>query len=297
MSLTVSPDQLAANRANAANSTGPRTAEGKLRSAQNARKHGFTATGFAVGVPSGPLEDLNEVAALREDLIETYRPVNSQELFAIERVALAQQAILRAARLEAGFLSNCLSESFGTNGQPRFPMNPQLTADIEISQAQNHNYLLGDGFYHLISHNNSFALMLRYQAQAERQYRRAIEEFDRLKALRGELPNEPNLSEPETNENTCTPCETNPIPPGDPAPPPAPDPCPPGSPAGDLMKKEQGPLGARLPAKGAGTQAAPGGQVGAQRGREQQPAEGVAQLAQASGVDEHRRIARDFGQR
>jgi hypothetical protein len=38
--------------------------------------------------------------------------------------------------------------------------------------------------------SNSFSLLLRYQAQAERHYRRAIEEFDRLKALRQELPNE-----------------------------------------------------------------------------------------------------------
>jgi len=219
MSHTVSPEQLAANRANAANSTGPRTPEGKLRSSQNARKHGFTASSFTVV----RLEDLNEVAALREDLVNLYHPVNSQELFALKRIALAQQAILRAARLEAGFLSNCLSESFGANGKPRFPMNPQLTADIEISQAQNLNYLLGDGFYRLISHNNSFALLLRYQAQAERHYRRAIGEFDRLKALREELRNEPNLPEPETNETTSPSCETNPIPPGDPAPAPAPD--------------------------------------------------------------------------
>ena len=31
---------------------------------------------------------------------------------------------------------------------------------------------------------------MRYKAQAERLYRRAVEDFDRLKALRHELPNE-----------------------------------------------------------------------------------------------------------
>jgi hypothetical protein len=38
-------------------------------------------------------------------------------------------------------------------------------------------------------------------AQAERQYRRALEDFDRLKALRNVLPNEPNSQlqpEPES---------------------------------------------------------------------------------------------------
>src|SRR5438270_25448 len=93
----VSEKRLTANRANAARSTGPRTPEGKARSAQNSRKHGLTAANFAVV----RLEDLQEVAHLRAGLIAVYQPVNSQELFAIERIALAQQAMLRTARLES----------------------------------------------------------------------------------------------------------------------------------------------------------------------------------------------------
>jgi hypothetical protein len=212
MSDTVSPEQLAANRANAARSTGPRTPEGKTRSAQNARKHGFTASSVAVV----RLEDLNEVAHLTEDLVNLYQPANSQELFAVERIALAQQAILRAARLEAGFFSNCLGESLNTRGEFR-PPHSQVAVDIE-TLTQERNFHLADGFHRLICQSNSFALLLRYQAQAERQYRRAIEELERLKALREELRNEPNSAETETNETTCAPCETNPIPPADPAP-------------------------------------------------------------------------------
>ena len=97
----VSRKQLAANRANAAKSTGPRTPQGKARSARNARKHGFTPSTFAVV----RLEDLQEVDHLRADLLAVYQPVNSQELFAIERLALTQQAILRAARLETGLFT------------------------------------------------------------------------------------------------------------------------------------------------------------------------------------------------
>jgi hypothetical protein len=74
----------------------------------------------------------------------------------------------------------------------------------------------------MASQSNSWSLLLRYQAQAERLYRRAVEEFERLKALREELPNEPIFeAQPEQNESPSTPSETNPSPPENPAP--APD--------------------------------------------------------------------------
>src|SRR5580698_6613312 len=99
----VSPKQLAANRANAAHSSGPKTPEGKARSAQNSTKHGFTASTFVV------------------------------------------------VRLE----------------------------DV------------------------GWSIFLRYQAQAERQYRRALEEFERLKSLPNVLPNEP-ICTPEPQQKSPT---------------------------------------------------------------------------------------------
>ena len=190
----VSPEQLAANRVNAAKSTGPRTPQGKARSTQNARKHGFTASTFAV-----------------------------------ERIALAQQAIFRAARLEAGLFTTCLNEVLDDRDTPLVGLDPDMVGDLEITRAQNRNYLLGEGFHRMASKSNSWSLFLRYQAQAERHGApsgpRAVEEFERLKALREELPNEAILeAQPEQTETTCTPSETNPSPPEDPAP--APDPPP-----------------------------------------------------------------------
>jgi hypothetical protein len=216
----VSQEQLNANRLNARKSTGPRTPQGKVRSAQNSRKHGFTASTFVVI----RLEDLQEVAHLQADLASVYQPVNSQELFALERMALAQQAILRAARLEAGLFTTCLNESLDSSGNSIIPMSRELAGDgdIEITQAQNRNYALAEGFHRMARQSNSWSLLLRYQAQAERHYRRAIEEFERLKALRPglsdqppeELPNEPIFEpQPEPNEFTYTPSGTNPLPP------------------------------------------------------------------------------------
>src|SRR6266478_3911397 len=182
----ISEKQLAANRANAARSTGPRTPQGKARSAQNARSHGFTASTFAVV----RLEDLNEVAHLTADLTALYQPVNSQELFALERIALAQQALLRAARLEAGLFTTCLDQALGRDGEPIIPMTEDLAGngDIEITRAQNRNFALGEGFHRMARNSNTWSLFLRYQAQAERHYRRAVEEFERLRAQGAAAP-------------------------------------------------------------------------------------------------------------
>ncbi len=43
----------------------------------------------------------------------------------------------------------------------------------------------------------------RYHAQAERHYRRAVEEFERLKALQQEIPNKP-ISDPQPEPNETT---------------------------------------------------------------------------------------------
>src|SRR5262245_51754436 len=183
----VSARQLAANRANAARSTGPRTPRGKARSAQNARRHGFAAADFAVV----RLEDLQAVAHLKADLVAVYQPVNAQELFAIERMAVAQQALLRAARLEAGLFTTCLNEAVDRYGDPIYPLSQELVGDLDTPRGQNRNYAVAEGFRRIVREGNVWNLFLRYQAQAERHYRRALEEFERLKGLRHELPNAP----------------------------------------------------------------------------------------------------------
>src|SRR5262245_13693746 len=48
--------QIAANRRNAARSTGPRTASGKVRSSKNALRHGFAAFGGQSPMAEGNLD-------------------------------------------------------------------------------------------------------------------------------------------------------------------------------------------------------------------------------------------------
>ncbi|MBV9503405.1 MAG: hypothetical protein JO323_00215 [Acidobacteriia bacterium] len=174
----ISEKQLAANRRNAQKSTGPVTPAGKARSAQNSRKHGFTAASFSVI----RLEDAQELENLVADLVAAYQPVNSQEHFAIERIALAQQSMLRAARLEAGLFTSCLSDAMNTDGTPIFLMSAEIAGGVDIAVQQNRNYCLSEGLTRMARQSNTFSLFLRYQAQAERQYRRAVEDFERLRA-------------------------------------------------------------------------------------------------------------------
>ena len=103
-STPISEKRLAANRANAQKSTGPRTPEGRAKSSRNATEahsaplgrdvvrgqkiaHGFRAASFAVV----RLEELDEVANFKADAIHCYKPVNAQELAAIERIAIAHR--------------------------------------------------------------------------------------------------------------------------------------------------------------------------------------------------------------
>jgi len=189
-----SSQRLAANRANAAKSTGPRTDEGKARSAANARKHGFTASKFAVV----RFEELDTFAQLRDDAIAVYQPVNSQELFAVERIAHSQLALLRCAALETGLHSDAMNECYTPGNYPKKALNDEVIRDIQATQAQNLTLCLAVGFQRVQRKWDCWRLFLRYQAQTERLYRRAIEDFERLKALRDQLPNEPiPESEPE----------------------------------------------------------------------------------------------------
>ncbi len=87
--------QIAANKANAQHSTGPRTAEGKERSSQNATKHGLTATRTLVGN-----EDANEYQQLRDGLYRDYAPANFQEEVLVDRIVSASWRTLRSRQME-----------------------------------------------------------------------------------------------------------------------------------------------------------------------------------------------------
>jgi hypothetical protein len=107
-----------------------------------------------------------------------------------------------------------LDEMMDRSARPLVPMMPDTVGvgDIEITRAQNRNLGIAEGFRRMVRQSSDvWSLMLRYQAQSERMYRRATEDFDRLKALRDEMPNEPNdLIQPEQTDEVIPVEELNP---------------------------------------------------------------------------------------
>ena len=68
----ISERQMAANRRNAQNSTGPRTAEGKARSRLNAWKHGLSGHTIVVGP-----EQQDQFQTFHDDLLKPNEPIST----------------------------------------------------------------------------------------------------------------------------------------------------------------------------------------------------------------------------
>ncbi len=98
------PRRLAANRANAQKSTGPRTPEGKARSRRNALKHG--AVSRAIVPPAlAPFESRADFDELRAALAGDLQPASPLEDLILELIAINCWRLVRVARSEAGSIA------------------------------------------------------------------------------------------------------------------------------------------------------------------------------------------------
>ena len=94
-----SQKQINANRQNATKSTGPKTPKGKAKSAQNAIKHGLTASRDVI---KG--ESQEEFDAHKQSFLDALAPRNAVEDFLADRVASLAWRLKRANRLQNQFL-------------------------------------------------------------------------------------------------------------------------------------------------------------------------------------------------
>lgn len=151
--VTAGSARAQASRINGARSRGPRTAEGKARSSQNALRHGLRAQTLVLL----PDEDAAEFHALEAALVEELAPDGVLQSILAERVARAAWRLARADRIEG--------ELFEHHGS--------RDADGDLAMA-----LIRDGHGPRTVHT-----LLRYRGAAMAEFWRALHT---LKALQAE---------------------------------------------------------------------------------------------------------------
>ena len=90
-------NQIFANRLNAKKSTGPKTAKGKLRSRENAIRHGLTAETII-----GVLENAHDYEAFEAAIVLEYQPQTTVAHELVARLASLLWRLRRATAIESG---------------------------------------------------------------------------------------------------------------------------------------------------------------------------------------------------
>src|SRR5436190_23307771 len=96
MNNTISEERVAANRANAQKSTGPKTSEGKAKSKMNAVKHGILSREVLVAG-----EDQQEFTALQEWFQEDLQPVGPMEVMLVGQIVATHWRLRRILAAES----------------------------------------------------------------------------------------------------------------------------------------------------------------------------------------------------
>jgi hypothetical protein len=198
----VSERKLEANRANALKSTGPRTEAGKARSARNATRHGLLAE--AASLLAEPNQELE---SLLDNYRTDFRPASTHEEMLVRELAVSDWRLRQITRTETGLMSVSMQQAHKSTLQPDEP-DPEAEAEppsLAETSPEIRTALLGIAW---INYNSTFALLMRYQNQARRDYFRALKQLELLRTGKaGYLPPEPpaQVAENQTKPNVAAP--------------------------------------------------------------------------------------------
>jgi len=175
--------QLAANRYNALKSTGPRTEDGKLRSRQNAMRHGLTAETVIAAI-----ENAADYRALEHALLAEYRPRSVTERELVLRLASVLWRLRRSTGIETGLfqIQGEILQRQRTRSAPRRPSpspadqtgSPPLDIDVDDAEPTidtDRWRTLSVCFLRVTNlENGSFELLSRYETALWRQVAQII---------------------------------------------------------------------------------------------------------------------------
>jgi len=196
-----SEKQKAANRANAQKSTGPRTANGRARSAQNALRHGLTATTSIL-----PDEDEAAFGALHERMLHYFEPISILEEELVEDLVRVLWRLRRVPQVEAGIFQEADHRAM-INGMRKalHRMEMDLMGDVmppteevkkmrqQVADAESALppplAMSARGFWQDAQGSNMLGKLTRYETCLENRFHRLLRELERLQAerVKGEI--------------------------------------------------------------------------------------------------------------
>ncbi len=159
--MEISDKQLAANRANALKSKGPKTAEGRRNSSLNSTRHGILANAVVL---KG--ESRERFFALVNSFHAEFQPTTPSECALVERMAVAQWRLLRVWAVETAGIEREVACQTGPTLEENTPTRAMIAIQT-LSEKSRHLDLLS-----------------RYEHRFDRQHHRAIEGLKRLREER-----------------------------------------------------------------------------------------------------------------
>jgi hypothetical protein len=169
----------AANLANSRKSTGPVTEAGKARMRSNALRHGLTSRHVVIDG-----EDPEAYEALRQDLMNDWKPADAREQTLVTQIAEAAWRLMRARRVETQIFEDHMTKAEAGDDH-----------DSRIAECFHANW-------------KQFDNVRRYATTIERAYYRALGELRNLQKQRKKSaigfvsqkhksPNQPAVASPE----------------------------------------------------------------------------------------------------
>jgi hypothetical protein len=162
--MSASPAQIAANQANSARSTGPKTPEGKARSRCNALKHGLTGEGVVL-----PNEDRAEVERRLAAFQDELKPSGEVGRALVHRAAVLSVRLDRSVSQETATLSGRVRQAEADFFAPA-GLDAATVAQLRAEASARA----------MFDPSREATLARRYEAAAERGFFRALKELRQL---------------------------------------------------------------------------------------------------------------------
>jgi hypothetical protein len=191
--------QIKANQENAKKSTGPKSAEGKARSAQNGRTHGLCAKTMLLTCPDDEERFLHRC----QEISDQYAFEHALKQTLVTTLASAELQIQFINRMKRGVVTHltdiAIDQLWGAE-----PMPTDQTGHWEMLTR-----LVGIAFLRDASDKNALGKFNRYESEQHRIFHRAMNDLERLYDKWKDAKIEPveEISEPAESVN-----EANPIP-------------------------------------------------------------------------------------